>query len=231
MLLGFSTGCLYKTHDSLAKETFDIFRKIGANAIEIMSHEREHISRLLDIMPEDLIGFEYISVHAPSFDNHSEVEVVEILKILEKAHEKLHFNAIVIHPYETMNFDLFSQFDLPFAIENMDWRKDFGKYTDSLKDIFEKFDAPMVLDLNHCYTNDPSMRLAHEMVDEFRSRIKEIHLSGFEKLYEPLFRTNQKEIAEAIPDVNLPVIIESGLESIEEAQEEFKYVKEYLLGH
>jgi len=228
MLLGFSTGSLYKTHDALSPETFDIFRRIGANAIEIMCHDYESSAKLALLTESDLRGFEYVSLHAPSFESYSESEIVKILETISEAHKKIGFNVIVLHPFETMNWDVFKQYDLPFAIENMDWRKSFGKYVESLKDIFEKFDAPMVLDLNHCYTNDPSMQLATDIVQNFAGRIKEIHLSGFETLHEPLFKTKQQEILNAIPDKRLPIIIESGLETAQEAQQEFEYVRAFL---
>jgi hypothetical protein len=228
MKLGFSTGCLYRTHDSLALETFDVFRKIGANAIELMWHEKEDELKLLKIEKKDLEGFSYVSLHAPALDNLSEAEIVRILEIILEAHKKIIFDAIVLHPYETMNWDIFKQYELPFLIENMDWRKDFGKYADSLKDIFEKFDVSMVLDLNHCFTNDPSMHLASDMHDSFGGRIKEIHLSGFETFHEPLFKTKQEEILKAIPNKNLPIIIESVFDSADEAKQEFEYVKNFL---
>ena len=230
MKIGFSTGCLHKTHDPLVPETFDVFRKMGCNAIEISwQGGMNEVKKLLSLQEADFVGFKYISLLTPAFDKFSETEIVEMLQKLVEVHEKIKFNAIVLHPYETMNWDIFRQFDLPFMIENMDWRKDFGKYVDSLEDIFSKFDAPMVLDLNHCYTNDPSMRLAQDMAETFGGRIEEIHLSGFETFHEPLFKTKQMEILQAIPDKRLPIIIESGCENVEEAKKEFEYVKNFLL--
>ena len=229
MKIGFSTQCL-KNCDRFAPETFDIFRKMGCNAIEIFwRNGMEEFKKLAAIKADDLAGFEYISIHAPSFYKFGETEIIEILKGLSEIHQRIKFKAVVIHPYETMNFDILRQFDLPFKLENMDWQKDFGKYADSLEDIFSKFDAGMVLDLNHCFTNDPSMRLAQDMAETFGGRIEEIHLSGFEKLHEPLFKTKQTEILQAIPDKRLPIIIESGCENIEEAKKEFEYVKNFLM--
>jgi hypothetical protein len=228
MLLGFSTGCLYQTHERLAPETFDVFRKIGANAIELVWSDIHVTSQLLSIKPEHLEGFEYISVHVPSFDGHNEVEIAGMLKVLEQAHAQLGFNSIVIHPYETMNWDLFKQFDLPFVIENMDWTKEFGKYVESMQDIFDNLDVPMALDLNHCFTNDPSMLLAQDMVENFKDRIEHIHISGFETMHELLYKTQQQEILTAIPDKSLPIIIESGCETIDDAQKEFDFISSYL---
>lgn len=223
MILGFSSGCLYKTHDRLAKSTFDEFKNIGCNAIELVCVDDDELERLIsDVKLEDLEGFEYISLHSPAIHN------ALTLELLKQAHEIFNFKRIVIHPDEVENWMMFERFDLPFGIENMDWQKQLGKYTESMQDIFSKFDAPMVLDLNHCFTNDPSMKLAYEMNDAFNERIKEIHLSGFTRIHEPLFQTKQIEIMDAISDKRLPIIIESGCESVEDVKREFEYVKSFL---
>lgn len=232
MILGFSTGCLYKTHDPLSSETFDIFRKLGANAIEIMVHDMDEAPRLLEIKQDDLRGFRWVSLHAPSFDRfdtNSVIKFRQTLEIFEKFCQKVKVSSIVFHPDQIGEWAIFENYTFPVLIENMDWRKDVGKYVDSMKEIFEKADAPMVFNLNHCYTNDPTMHLAEEMIENFSERIFEIRLSGFEKLHEPLFQTEQVEILQAIPNKELPIIIESACDSIEDVKQEFEYVKRYLL--
>lgn len=232
MILGFSTCSLYQTHDPLSAETFDVFRKIGANAIEIMVHSMDDAPRLLNLEQKDLAGFRWVSVHAPSFDRfdtNSVIKFRQTLEILEQFCQKIKVNSIVFHPDQIGEWAIFENYTFPVLIENMDWRKEVGKYTDSMKEIFEKADAPMVFDLNHCYTNDPTMHLAEEMVENFRDRIFEIHLSGFEKFHEPLFQTQQIEILNAIYNKEMPIIIESVCNTVEDAKQEFEYVKKHLL--
>lgn len=231
MLLGFSTGTLHKTHDRLSPATFDVFRKIGANAIELMVYDMADAPKLLNLEEKDLLGFKWISIHAPHFDRFDTNSVIlfrQTLDIFEQFHKKIKVNAIVFHPDEMGDWAMLENYTFPVFIENMDWRKEIGKYLDSMNEIFEKADAPMVLDLNHCFTNDPTMHLATEMIDAFRDRIMEIHLSGFESFHEPLFKTQQKEILEHIFDQQLPIILEAELENEDEAQKEFEYVKNYL---
>ena len=226
MLLGFSTVSLYKTHPTISRETFEIFRSIGCNIIQLMCLSEEDILKLItEITVNDLIGFEYIALHAPPT-----TITINTLELLQKAQDIFHFETIVIHPDEIENWEIFSRFDLPFAIENMDWTSERGKYVDSLQNIFEKIDAKMVLDVNHCYTNDPSLRLASEMTAEFGERISQIHLSGFEIGHEMLCKTKQTEIMDAISDKKLPIIIESFCETVDDVKNEFEYVKNYLFG-
>ena len=225
MLLGFSTGSLYQTHPRISKETFSFFRLLGCNAIELMCRSEEDILKLItEITTNDLFGFEYVSLHSP------DVVTVDTLELLQRAQGIFHFRTIVIHPDEIENWEIFSRFNLPISIENMDWKQERGKYVDSMQAIFEKIDAKMVLDVNHCFTNDPSLLLAKQMTDEFGEKISQIHVSGFETDHEPLFKTKQTEIMDAIVDKNLPIIIESECETIQDAQSEFEYVKNYLFG-
>ncbi|NTV41543.1 MAG: hypothetical protein HGA61_04725 [Candidatus Moranbacteria bacterium] len=225
MLLGFSTGCLYQTYPQISKETFAFFRLLGCNAIELMCHSEEDIFKLItEIAEADLFGFEYVSLHSP------DVITVETLELLQRAQDIFHFQAIVINPSEIENWEIFSRFDLPISIENMDWKQERGKYVDSLQNIFEKIEAKMVLNINHCYTNDPSLLLAKQMTDEFGEKISQIHLSGFETGHESLFKTQQTEIMDAITNKNLPIIIESVCETVEDVESEFRYVKNYLFG-
>jgi hypothetical protein len=225
MLLGFSTGALHQIYDPISRENFAFLRSLGCNTIELNCRTDESILKLLtEMTPTDLAGFWHISLHAPK------IITASTLELLQRAQSIFNFKLIVIHPNEVENWEIFTRFNLPFAIENMDWRKERAKYVDSLQAIFEKFDCKMVLDLNHCYTNDPSMLLAKEMVAEFGDRIVQIHVSGFETYHELLHKTKQLEIMDAIVNKNLPIIIESECETIEDAKAEFEYVKNYLFG-
>lgn len=228
MILGFSSGCLYKTHDRLAKETFDIFKSTGANAIEVMCASVDNISRLLEISLSDLEGFEYVTLHAPNLGIVSQEDLESALENFEEAQGKFNFKHVVLHPDGIENWEVFSKFNIPWAIENMDQRKESGKDVADMKKVFEELNAKMVLDLNHCYVNDSSMELAQDFVEEFKDRIVEIHLSGFETLHEPLFKTKQKEILGAIYDKNIPIIIESGCETVDDVKKEYEYVKNHL---
>ncbi len=228
MLLGFSSGCLWKTHNRLAKETFDIFKSAGSNAIEIMCFDMADAPLLKNIPLEDLRGFEHVSLHAPIFANVSDEELGEILHQIEIAHQKIGFAYVVVHPDTISNWDVFAKFSIPFAIENMDNLKTSCKSVADLEKIFQQIDVKMVLDVNHCFANDPTMKLAGEFMEAFRDRIVGFHLSGFETFHDPLYKTQQQGILDAIFDKKLPIIIESVCDSIEEINNEYLYIKNKL---
>lgn len=190
-----------------------------------MSLERERqMMPDLDQVPWN--KFSYYSLHAPAVDFiYRDDEVTHsLLSRIEKLHEKYNFDLIVFHPDIVEDFTIFQKYNIPLAFENMDHRKSVAVDIEGMKEIFALVDAKMVLDLNHCYTIDPSMNLAREFYDNFKDKIAEIHLSGFETFHEPLYKTKQLEIIEAIPDLNLSIIIEAGQNSVEDIKNEFGYI-------
>lgn len=86
-----------------------------------------------------------------------------------------------------------------------------------------------VLDVNHVFTNDATMRLAQEFYDRVGRRLAEIHLSGYAGYHEPLHYTRQTKIIAAIRDWNVPIIIESEL-SPATLETELKYITETING-
>lgn len=228
MILGFSSGCLWKTHDRMAKETFDVFRKLGCNALEIMYYDVESVSRLAEISLDDLQGFEHISLHAPLLQEVPAQDLEGVLRQIEAAQKRIGFVYVVIHPDKSIDWKTLSKFAISFAVENMDNRKEAYRNVFDLQELFAQFDVKMVLDLNHCFVNDSTMQLAKEFVEAFSDRIAGIHLSGFETFHDPLYKTQQQEILDAVFSKNIPIIIESGCETELDVEKEYLYVKNKL---
>ena len=228
MIIGFSTGCLYKKYDVLSPKTIDFFRKAGCNAIELMVHDSYNRHQLKKLKESDLQGFEYISAHAPLFKKEELDEYIKALEVFTDIHAKIKLDSVVLHPDMIEDFDFLKKFQLPYFVENMDNRKKSCKNVEDLQIVFEKFDVPMILDVNHCFSNDPTMKLAHDLVKAFGNRIKGYHLSGFTAFHEPLFMTKQTKIIDAIPDTSLPIIIESILNSPKDISTELEYIKAHL---
>ena len=127
MKIGFSSGCLNKTHDRLSPETFDIFRNIGCTAIELMWHLPEDISKLEELTKNDLKGFEYVSIHLPKSIFTDINKTKKLLPQIEKVHKRLDFDSAVLHPDQISDWTFFQTTTLPIAIENMDTRKKTAK--------------------------------------------------------------------------------------------------------
>ncbi len=208
-----------------------LFLELGCNAIEFsMAYlEREkQLAENWDKVPWD--KFVYKSLHAPVRDTayKDDQGTHDLLGRLEKLQEKYGFDLMVFHPDVVEDFSIFKRYNLPVAFENMDNRKKTARDVESFKGIFSLIDAAMVLDLSHCYVNDNSMNLANEFYLNFKDRIKEIHLSGHSTLHDPLYKTKQIEIIKAIPNKEIPIIIESLQETMDDVKKEFAYVTDIL---
>ncbi|MFH1427317.1 MAG: hypothetical protein ABIG60_02195 [Patescibacteria group bacterium] len=232
MLLGFSTGFFYKFGQPMSREAILICKKLGCKAIELCGVMPERINLLKNIKKIYLQNFKYISLHSSGlmkYKNNKKTKLM--LEIIQEAHNRLNFNCVIIHSDLIEDWTVFKNYTFPIAVENMDLMKKSGKTPRSFKKILANEKIKLVLDLNHCYTNDKSMKLAEEFYHNFKNQICEIHLSGYKdknNLHVPLLKTKQIKILKAIPDKNMPIIIESACENIIEAEKEYNYIKNYL---
>jgi len=172
-------------------------------------------------------------LHAPELSNIQD-ENHEILKEVQVGARRLGINNIIFHSNSIKDWSIFSRYSFKVLIENTDIRNKTGKDVKDFRKIFRNYNLDIVLDLNHGYTNDRSMKLADDFINNFKHRICEYHISGFlgtdlENRHVPLVKTRQNIILDSIYNKNLPLIIESECESIAEAKREFNYIKNYLL--
>ncbi|MFH1427769.1 MAG: hypothetical protein ABIG60_04565 [Patescibacteria group bacterium] len=232
ILLGFSTGFFYKFGQPMSREAILLCKKLGCQAIELCGVLPERINLLKNIKKNDLHKFKYISLHSSGlmkYKNNNKTK--SMLDIIQEAHDKLNFNCVIIHPDLIEDWAVFKNYTFPLAVENMDRLKKSGKTPRSFKKILANKKIKLVLDLNHCYTIDKSMKLAEKFYHNFKKQICEIHLSGYKnknELHVPLFKTKQNIILRAVKN-DLPIIIESTCENIIEAQKEYNYIKNYLI--
>jgi len=230
MLLGFNT-C--KPHVMSVEDKIEVFNKLGCKTIELFLGIFDYQQYLQKLDPDKLKGFEFVSLHAPTDSEFlykkNDIKTQQRLEVLEECYKKYKFRFAVIHPEGVEDWEVFTEYSFPIAVENSDHRKPIGRTVASMKEIFSKVDASMVLDVNHCYVNDNTLALVDEMYNEFKDKIKEIHLSGFETLHDLLYETKQREIIQSIPDKNLPIIIESPVNSRQEIEKEYNYIKKYLI--
>ena len=224
ILLGFSTGVLHKTHTT--KEALKIIKDIGCTAVELGFVKMEQIEQgwLDKISPEDISSFRYVSLHAPKFDYGNNAGTEVLFKKMAEVNALRKLDCVVFHPDCVKDFGVFKNAPFRIAFENMDDRKEsFQKPEELARVLSEDEKYGMVLDINHIYSNDPSMRLAEEFYTRLGSKIVQIHLSGNAGYHDPIFKTRQTEILNAIQDFTTPIIIESVI-SAEEITEEKKYV-------
>lgn len=174
--IGFSHSVLFKVHDVYTNENIQLFIDCGCTAIEVNFHHANQAS-LLENITESVRGFKYISIHSPvdiRYGNNPDTR--SILRKIEELYLKLNAKLIVVHPDLVDDWEVFNDYKVNWAIENMDDRKEHFKDALDLKEFF--ISNPfwgLVLDVGHCNSNDKSMILARDLITEFKDRIREIH--------------------------------------------------------
>ncbi len=235
MILGFSNGDFWKLHEFELARFKDEYLKFlldqGTNALELNCRNLESLNFLLENNMEILSEFKFVSMHAPDIFYEDNNTSHEILNSIEKACKKYSIQNVVFHVDKITDWDLIAKYtQIPVSVENMDDTKVFGQTLDDMKSILDKYDFNLTLDLQHCFTNDPTMKLAVELQNSFSDRIAEYHLSGFKEkvLHYPLFKTNQDIIIKNLLHTDKPIIIESVFDNFSEGKTELNYLKDKL---
>lgn len=121
------------------------------------------------------LPFRYISIHGPSKKLQGDEEKL----VAELAELGPYASAIVMHPDTIEDPVLYRSLGHKLLIENMDDRKQTGKYQHELAPLFEELpDAGFCFDVPHAWSVDKSMQVAGELLDSFGSRLRHVHLSS-----------------------------------------------------
>lgn len=205
-----------------------MFLNMSCNAIELSCLDKDAIIELNDISRNLLNQFKFKSLHAPGlgFEYKNNKQTRAVLDQLKKFHQIYNFDSISFHPDLIRHQDVFNDYkDTPITLENMDCRKDTGRTVEQMKKFFEDNNFKFLLDIQHCYVNDNSLDLVNDMYNNFKDRLIEYHISGTkDKKHNLLYKQNQNKIIEAVFNIDIPIIIESPVESIDQLEFELKYI-------
>jgi hypothetical protein len=208
MNIGFSSGALRRGDFRAA---LSLLRPYHLSCVELSALRLAEVQALLEAIPSlDLDGYSYISFHAPSsFSAQEEPRLAELLYRYVPVEWP-----IVLHPDVVTDWNCWLPFGKRIAVENMDRRKATGRSVRELDLIFKSLpEASLCFDLGHSRQCDASMTWAYLILQEFRSRLVQIHLSEVNSASQhdrlsygsiAAFR----QVARFIP-VNIPVILES----------------------
>jgi hypothetical protein len=206
--VGFSTGALAKGdfQRGLALQR----GHTGVCAVELSALRDHELQPLVDgVGALDLVGFRYVSVHAPSkLGTLGEHEVFERLAVLPPEWP------IVAHPEILLTPALWRTLGPRLCLENMDNRKTRGRTVAELRELFAEYpEATFCLDVGHARQIDPTMAVALRMLLEFGARLVQVHVSSVGPLGEHMHvgattRWAFERIARRVP-WECPLIIES----------------------
>jgi uncharacterized protein (UPF0276 family) len=228
MIIGLNNGGFYRLkYDRLSAQVINTIIKTGANALEFNCLDIAMVDELLNFeLPNNKIDF--FSIHAPLLEYKDNIITRDVLNKISQISERLSINNIVIHSDNIKDLKVFDSFaQLPLSVENSDNRKDFGRSVSDIKTILDNSNLKLTLDVQHCYVNDQTMKLADEFYIEFSNKITEFHVSGYDAKFNhySLYKTKQDVIIDFLNGKNVPIILESTYDSFTESSIEYNYIK------
>jgi hypothetical protein len=153
--------------------------EVSTAAVELSALAEPELGGLGEYLDEvDGLPFEYVAVHGPSKQRSlSEHALAFALQTLGPD-----VATIVLHPDELEDPSAFTGLGCTLALENMDARKASGRTADELTPLFELLpSAGLCLDVAHAASVDPTLALAHELLDVHGHRLRHVHISSLDE--------------------------------------------------
>lgn len=208
-LIGVSTGYMDDARMDW-RELIERAHAVSAGAIEISALSGPELPSLMrwaaHVEPP---SFRYVAVHGPT--KRIGLEPSELARHLDEL--PMWVASIVLHPDTLGKPEAFRCLGKRLVLENMDFRKESGRYTFELAELFDVLpEAGFCLDVAHARSLDADMGLAHALLDEFGDRLRQIHMSALDGHghHVPVSQDDLRvyaPILERYPDV--PVILEA----------------------
>jgi hypothetical protein len=206
--IGMSTGVFAAARGCWPQLVADACR-VSPFAVELSALSGAELPGLISYLrAEPILPFRYVSVHAPSKDlQPSEAAIATMLTELP-----VWIRSVVIHPDTMSDSSRYLELGSRLVLENMDQRKPTGRVADELDSYFDDLpDAGFCLDVAHVRSVDPTMEVAHELLDRFRSRLRQVHLSSLQDAHHvPLTAVDETEFAAVLARCSdVPWILEA----------------------
>lgn len=172
--MGVSTGVFESRGDweRLVAEATDT----STSAVELSALSEDELPGLIAYLAAGpRLPFRYVSVHAPvknrKLDDSASAQALRGLPLWVRS--------IVTHPDTFNELAPYRALDTRLVLENMDDRKTTGRTADELAPVFDELPrAGFCLDVAHVHSIDPTMAGGHELLDRFRSLLRQVHLSS-----------------------------------------------------
>lgn len=173
--LGISTGVFSELRFSWRRLVAEACA-VSTYAVELSALSASELPGLISYLgSKPRLPFSYVSVHAPvkglAADEASRAQTLGRLPLFVRS--------IVTHPDALRDVRPYRSLGTRLVLENMDDRKHTGRTVGELGAMFDELpEAGFCFDIAHAHAIDPSMSVAHEMLDAFRSRLRQVHVSS-----------------------------------------------------
>lgn len=151
---------------------------ITPRAVELSALSGPELEPLLSFLKVRMqpLPFIYVSVHGPSKNwDRGEDELVRLLMQLPEQ-----VQSVILHPDSLYDLEPLRRLGPLVVLENLDHRPSTGRDVAELAPYFDALpEAGFCLDVAHITALDESMGLAHELLDSFGARLRQVHISSF----------------------------------------------------
>ena len=173
--LGASTGYMAARREDWAT----LVRRacaVSTFAVELSALSERELPGLLAFLAErPRLPFHYLSVHAPV----KGLRAPEDELVAELARLPPWVDGVVVHPDKIRSPPAWRPLGHRLLLENMDARKPVGQTPAQLGELFAELpEAGFCLDVAHAGAVDPTMRLAHALLDAHGRRLRQVHVSS-----------------------------------------------------
>ncbi len=245
--IGFSTGVMFHNYYAMSFDIVNIACDIGCTALELNIHEApKHVDSLLGLGDDDIMfrqylsrvnNLDYLSCHLPCnicyrYESSNVERILQNVIVFSGMTKLVKY--VVLHPDLVVDWEIFDDFSIPIAIENMDNRKNTFRTLQELRDFFQKYPQfKLVFDVQHWIVNNNDISAIPDIITEFSDKLVGVHLSGVgqsNKYHVPVSRANHRELVESLCDLPayIPIILEGVCTDIDEMEHEFDYVTNIL---
>lgn len=216
--IGFSTGALARSDVRMA---LVMLRDKPVTAIELSALRQDELQPLVEQLDDlDLTRFQYTAFHAPSsIDPAFEPKAIRLLEEVASRGWP-----IITHPDAIHEPSEWARFGDILCIENMDKRKAIGQTARDLTKIFACLpEASFCFDMGHARQVDPTMSEATMILQTFRTRLKQLHVSevNAQSKHDPLSFESMlafNKVSHLVP-ATTPIILESRVAEKDIAEE------------
>lgn len=212
--IGFSTGALARGD---FRRALQMLSGKNVNAVELSALRKDELEPLVNQLGQlDLSRFQYISFHAPSqIDQSYEPAALELLQQVAARNWP-----IIVHPDAMHTPAKWACLGNSLCVENMDKRKPIGQTATDLTKFFDLLpNASLCFDIGHARQVDPTMSEAWAILQRFRHKIKQLHVSevNTQSKHDPLSLESIlafQKVSHLLP-ADVPIILESRVEEAE----------------
>jgi hypothetical protein len=149
---------------------------VSTHAVELAAHDAGELGGLVAYLAgRPRLPFRHVSVHTPIKGAlGADAERVAALDALPVG-----VRTLIAHPDTITDAAPWRALGRRIVFENMDARKAAGRTADELEALFGALpEAGFCLDIAHAHTIDPTLGVAGDLLDRFRGRLREVHLSS-----------------------------------------------------